>query len=155
MAQISHALGLHDKALRYYNKAISISRDLSNRHILVIHYYNKAELLYKVGKTKQSARLGDEALKISEHIGWEEGTENLLILKYKIEKDTQGLEKMLEKKDQNPENTAVINYELFRINRQDKCRKKALRIFTRLYKSAPKFQYLKMMNELNWESSIS
>lgn len=150
--------GNYNKAIKYLNKATKIFKqitDLPNyaKYQLLLgelfcetkDYNNSLTHLNRVEKVLSNID-GDESLKVEVKVG-------KTLINYHLNGNFDQLEmemnKIIEKNSVSKENEASIHFELWKINQYKKSKTIAIKLYSELYKDAPKFKYKYRLDEMN------
>ncbi len=146
--------GNYEKALQLYNEAIEIGRETHIKFDLCELLFLKADLLYILKDYENAKLLNDEAYQMSKEIQRKIYVFSCEILKHKLhaiinpQEASISLMKML-KTENSEENIAIIHYEIFKINKDNNHKIRALHLYRKLIKRTPKREYSIRIDELN------
>ncbi|KAA3600854.1 MAG: tetratricopeptide repeat protein [Calditrichaeota bacterium] len=154
MGNVYKGKGGYDKAMECYEKAIKISEKLGIKYYLCGQLNNKAKLLFLLKRNKEAQNINFEVLRIAKEIGRKDVTFEGKVLTEKInfalgdkENPPKQLQKMLIETEE-IEEIVELNYELWKINSEEKYKIEALKLYQKLYSKTPKFDYKKKIEEL-------
>lgn len=144
----------YKKALLYINKAITIANKLKVKFYICYNLINKAEILFNQRNYGNLDKLLKKAKTIAEQIKDKYLTFLVKVLEYRLlsfQDSRNAVEHFYEMLDneKNPNCKSKIHYEIWRINKSENSRKTALRIFKRLYKKKPDYDYKLAIMELS------
>lgn len=121
-------------------QALGYARDRNDILYEGVLTYLKARIQYETGNYKTGAELNDKALPLIESMQWRDGVFQSKLLKVKLisvndEEAAKTYLLSMAEEYKESEYTGYINYELFRIDGNDECRRIALKEFTELYEN--------------------
>ena len=146
LGNVSKRLKHYDQAQEYYDRALKIATEFSLKNLMCEFLFEKAELLFEIGKIAEATPLNDEAIQISEAVGRKDFLFKARLLKERITAHIDAaaaaaaLEKMLGECQTNDQ-TATIYYYLAEFTKGSKHRAKALELYEALFKTAPRAEY--------------
>lgn len=147
MAVIYQDMGDLDQAIHFYEQA---ENDIVNYIKAEIPFMllNKAKLFFKLNYIEKAIILCNEAIKTASNMEKKDILFQSRVMLYKIKKETDILKEMLNEKNLDDEQTAIINYELWKLTDDIKYRKEAGEIYHKLLSATPRYEYRKRAEEL-------
>ncbi len=143
-----HNQGRLGEAMKHYDLALQMAREVKLKYQLCNCLYQKAELLYVLGRIQEAEALNEEALRTAEEINRSDMVINSNILKYKMENNMKALEAMLEKPGLDNVQKSMINYELWKITKDNRYSTAATAIFKKMLKKEDSCYYKKYIEEM-------
>jgi tetratricopeptide (TPR) repeat protein len=155
----SHLAGIHSinrdypRAIEAYGRAIGLAREVGLKYYLTMYLQEAGEAHFELGEYQEAGELCRESLEISRAISRQDAIFKCRLLQAKLAavKDrAEGvrlIRELLAGSGQ-PDQQAVINYELFKLTQDGQCRKAALELYARLYEKTPDIDHKRKMEEL-------
>jgi len=153
MANVIKEKGDFSKAMQFYDEAISIGRELQVKYFLCFYLSSKSDLLFTLKDYDNAKLLNQEANSISTEIANKDIIFKTTILSCKLialYKPTEAISKLTQMLESETEisNSALVHYEIYKINRSTEHQQKALDICQQLYEKTPNIEYKNRIDEL-------
>ncbi len=148
LAVTYQAMGYYDKALSFFLESENDIKHL-DRYNAPFLIYHEAKLFLRLSNKKKAKELFKEALKLASGIGRKDIIFKSKVMIHAVAKSTYELENMLNDESLEDEQTAKLNYELWKLTNNIKFRLKAREIYKKLFEKAPKQEYKKRIVQLN------
>ncbi len=134
-------------------QAIDLAKEIGLKFYAAVYLFERGELFYEIGEIYKAEKYCSDSLEIALAINKKDTIFRCRLLQAKLAavKDrAEGIRLIrgLLAEAGQPDQQAVINYELFKLTRDDQCRKEALELYTQLYEKTPDIDYKKKMEEL-------
>lgn len=137
-----------NKAIKYCDKAIEIARESNIRYYLCDYIHVKANYLYETGDRKGAKNVNREALQMALNINRKDIIFSAELLMHKIDNNYKALSNMLKKESPRKDLSALINYELWKMTKDDKYRAEALKLYKHLNQKLQVLEYGNKIEEL-------
>ena len=154
LAETNIFRGDYAAAEKQIARALEYARDRNDALYEGVLTYLKAQIQYETGNYEAGTELNDKALPLIESMQWRDGVFHSMLLKGKLisVNDMEAAEAyllLMGNEYTEPEYTAYINLELYRINGDDEFRRTALKEFTELYENEGQSRtYKRFIDEL-------
>jgi tetratricopeptide (TPR) repeat protein/class 3 adenylate cyclase len=145
----------YDRSLHFYDRAIEVTRRIDNKLVLGMSLAEKGLVLLAINQLEKLPQIVNETLEIANELGNPDllFDAQMLSIKQRIaEEQTTDAQLFLEKllrTELSKEQEAAVHFELYRLKPEDLVhRKKAIRLYKKLYKHTPKYIYKHRLDRL-------
>jgi tetratricopeptide (TPR) repeat protein len=152
MGRLFHSMGDYKKSEENFNKAISICSEMKMKYFLCSHLVYKSIMLLEAGRINEAKIFNKEASAIAEEIDLKDVIQKSKILMHKIEKDVNSLVEIMNTNELPEDETADINFELWKITGNEKYRSEALLTYKNLLEKTDQHEYRQRIAELKQDN---